>query len=451
MTEELQRIKNESLGHGITGATGLSWLFCVNSTMAALPRFEISKEEQEYLRTLARRVRELSELPVQEERKKLWKDHLSLKETRPVIFIDPEGAWYEIIPHTSLRCQNDLARVWEMRLRKEIFWQEHIGDDRVCRDEFSWQDIVTFSDFGLREKKIGAGGGRAYKVVPVIEDYERDLPKLHYREVMYDREASARVAELCHDTFDGILSVKRDNAYWYSAGLSVDAISLRGFDNFLYDFYDYPEELKALMAFLRDDWLHMLAVLEENSLLTLNNGGEFMGTGGYGWCDDLPAKDFDPARVRPIDMWGYGESQETVSTSPAFFDEFILTYQLPILEKFGLNSYGCCEPLDTRIDLLMKKVPRLRKVVVSPWSDLRFMSEKLKRDYALCWKVNPARIATPEIDEDVIRKELRDGFEITKKYGCTVEVLNRDIQTLGWNPENAARWARIAMDEALRY
>lgn len=451
MTEELQRIKNESLGHGITGATGLSWLFCVNSTMAALPRFEISKEEQEYLRTLAGRVRELSELPVQEERKQLWKDHLSLKETRPVIFIDPEGAWYEIIPHTSLRCQNDLARVWEMRLRKEIFWQEHIGDDRVCRDEFSWQDIVTFSDFGLREKKIGAGGGRAYKVVPVIEDYERDLPKLHYREVMYDREASVRVAELCHDTFDGILTVKRDNAYWYSAGLSVDAISLRGFDNFLYDFYDYPEELKALMAFLRDDWLHMLAVLEENSLLTLNNGGEFMGTGGYGWCDDLPAKDFDPSRVRPIDMWGYGESQETVSTSPAFFDEFILTYQLPILEKFGLNSYGCCEPLDTRIDLLMKKVPRLRKVVVSPWSDLRFMSEKLKRDYALCWKVNPARIATPEIEEDVIRKELRDGFEITKKYGCTVEVLNRDIQTLGWNPENAARWARIAMDEALRY
>ena len=285
----------------------------------------------------------------------------------------------------------------------------------------------------------------------MIEDYERDLPKLHYREVMYDREASARVAELCHDTFDGILSVKRDNAYWYSAGLSVDAISLRGFDNFLYDFYDYPEELKALMAFLRDDWLHMLSVLEENRLLTLNNGGEFMGTGGYGWCDDLPAKDFDPSRVRPIDMWGYGESQETVSTSPAFFDEFILTYQLPILEKFGLNSYGCCEPLDTRIDLLMKKVPRLRKVVVSPWSDLRFMSEKLKRDYALCWKVNPARIATPEIEEDVIRKELKDGFEITKKYGCTVEVLNRDIQTLGWNPENAARWARIAMDEALRY
>ena len=449
--EEMKKIKYESLGHGIIGSTGLSWLFCVNSTMASLPAFEISKEEKTYLQGLARRVKELSELPVQEERKQLWKDHLSLKETRPAVFIDPEGAWYEIIPHTSLLCQNDLARLWEMRLRKEIYWQEHICDDRVCRGEFSYQDIVSFSDFGLKEKKIGEGGGRAYKVVPVIEDYDRDLPKLHYRELYYDRAASARVAELCHDVFDGILEVKRDNAFWYSAGLSVDAIALRGFDNFLYDFYDYPDELKSLMAFLRDDWLNMLSLLEENGLLTLNNGGEFMGTGGYGWCDELPAADFKAGHVRPIDMWGYGESQETVSTSPAFFDEFILTYQLPILEKFGMNSYGCCEPLDTRIDILMEKVPRLRKVVVSPWSDLRFMAEKLKRNYALCWKVNPARIASPDIDEDVIRKELREGFAITKQHGCTVEVLNRDIQTLGFCPENAGKWARIAMDEALRY
>lgn len=449
--EERQKIKNESLGHGIDGHTGLSWLCCVNTTMASLPAYEIAKEEKTYLQGLAQRVRELSLLPVQEERKQLWKDHLSLKETRPLIFIDPEGAWFEIIPHTELICKNDLARVWEMRLRKEIFWQEHIGDDRVCRGEFSYQDIVTFSDFGLKEKRRGGGGGGAYKVVPVIEDYERDLPKLHFREVNHNRKASARVAELCHDVFDGILEVKRDNSFWYSAGLSVDAIGLRGFDNFLYDFYDYPDELKALMAFLRDDWLHMLSVLTEKNLLTLNNGGEFMGTGGYGWCDELPKADFTPDHVRPIDMWGYGESQETVSTSPAFFDEFILTYQLPILEKFGLNSYGCCEPLDTRIDLLMEKVPRLRKVVVSPWSDLSFMAEKLKRNYALCWKVNPARVATYDIEEDVIRKELHEGFGIIKNFGCTAEVLNRDIQTLGWNPENAAKWASIAMDEALRY
>ena len=52
--------------------------------------------------------------------------------------------------------------------------------------------------------------------------------------------------------------------------------------------------------------------------------------------------------VRTRDMWGFGESQETVGVSPAMFGEFIFPYQLPLLERFGLNCYGCCEPLDKR-------------------------------------------------------------------------------------------------------
>ena len=451
-------VKNEGIGNGVAGHTGISWLFCLNSTMAGLKAQEVDAEEKDILRALARRVKELSELPVQEERRKLWDDHLCLKETRPVVFIDPEKAWYEIFPHTVLKCHNDLARVWELRLLKEIWWQENIGDDRVCRDTFSVQDIVTFSDFGLPKKKTGGGGNGAYHIDASIEDYDEDLPKLKFRELFHDAEKSARLRAIAEDTFDGILTVVRDNAWWYSAGLTVDAIELRGFENFLYDIYDYPDELKALMAFLRDDWLHMLSELEKHDLLSLNNGGEFMGTGGYGWCADLPkSADWDrdlavgSRHVTPMDMWGYGESQESVSLSPDAFGEFVLPYQVPILEKFGLNSYGCCEPLDTRIDRIIDKVPRLRKVVVSPWSDAAFMAEKLKGNYAYCWKQNPAYIATPKINEDAIRKEIRDVFAVTAKHGCHVEILDRDILTLAWKPENAARWVQIAMEEAKKY
>ena len=443
-------IKSEGLGHGVKGHTGISWLFCLNSTLAGLSEYRVDEDEKLILKELAKKVAELAALPVQEKRKQLWKDHLSLKQTRPVIFIDPEAAWYEIFPHTSLTCHNDLARVWELRLKKEIWWQEKIGDDRVCRDEFSVQDIVHFSGFGLEKKKRGGENGGAYLIESAVENYDRDLPKLKFRELEYDRESSKKIRDLAENVFGGILKVKTDNAWWYSAGLTVDFIELRGFENFLYDIYDYPDELKAMMAFLRDDWLHMLSELEKNGLLSLNNGGEFMGTGGYGWCDDLPAPGFDPDHVRPIDMWGYGESQESVSLSPDAFGEFVLPFQVPILEKFGLNSYGCCEPLDTRIDLITKAVPRLRKVVVSPWSDPEFMAEKIGKKYAYCWKQNPALISTPEINEDVIRSEIRKVFDITRRYGCPTEVLNRDILTLGWHPENAARWVQIAMEEAER-
>ena len=453
--DERTRIKNEQLGNGVMGPTGLSWLFCRNSALASLKKFEIDREETEILRGLARRVRELAALPVQEERRQRWNDHLRLKETEPLVFIDPESAWYEIIPHTSLKCHNDLARMWEFLLLKEIYWQENICDDRVCRDEFSVQDIAWMSDFGVAQKKTGGENFTAYHIEPVIEDYDRDLPKLKFRELKRDKENSARVESMAHDIFDGILKVKKDNSWWFSAGLTVDFIALRGFENFLYDFYDYPDEMKALMAFLRDDWLNMLDILDKEGLLSLNNGGEFMGTGGYGWCDELPlsqdeAADGNPRPVHPTDMWGYSESQESVSVSPDAFAEFVLPYQLPILEKFGLNSYGCCEPLDNRIDILMEKVPRLRKVTVSPWSDVDLMAEKLGRNYAMCWKMSAAYISTPEVAEDAIRQKAREAIGASRRNGCPLEILNRDILTLSWHPENAARWVQIVREEAQR-
>jgi hypothetical protein len=129
------------------------------------------------------------------------------------------------------------------------------------------------------------------------------------------------------------------------------------------------------------------------------------------------------------------------------FEEFVFCYQLPILERFGLNIYGCCEPLDKRWDII-KKIPRLRKVTVSPWSNVNCMAEKLGRDYILCKKVNPTYVSMPEIDEENVRLELRNTFKAIYANRCPTQVLLRDIVTLSWNPENAVRWTRIAREES---
>ena len=253
---------------------------------------------------------------------------------------------------------------------------------------------------------------------------------------------------LAHDVFDGILEVKLEGVYWWSLGMTADLIMLRGFENVLYDFYDHPNEVHRVMAFLRDENLAMLDFLEQNHLLTLNNGGDFHGTGGYAWTDELPARDFT-GHVRTMDMWGFCESQETVGVSPEIFAEFIFPYQQKMLERFGLNIYGCCEPLDTRWDLI-RRIPRLRKVTVSPWSNDDMMAEHLGADYVYCKKVNPARIATATIDEESIRKELRTTFEAAKRHDCRVEVLMRDVLTVACNRANPVRWVQIAREEAER-
>jgi hypothetical protein len=129
------------------------------------------------------------------------------------------------------------------------------------------------------------------------------------------------------------------------------------------------------------------------------------------------------------------------------FAEFIFPYQLPILAKFGLNCYGCCEPLDKRWDTI-RQIPNLRRVSVSPWSNLEEMAEKLGNRYIYSMKPNPAYLAIPRLDEEYVRKSLREALAITAKHNCHVEIIMKDNNTLGHNPRNATRWVEIAREEA---
>ena len=438
------------LGNGITDHNGLSWLCSYMSTQAkAAPA--ILPGEREILRKYARKVAFYAEEPVQEERRTLWLRNRSLRETRPLIFIDPEYAWYEIIPHTMLECTSDLARIWEMRLRKEIFWQEHIKDDRVCTKDFPVCHVYSATSLGFDHKTTkSAQADGAYAIDQVLTDWD-DLGKLRFREITVDYDRTARYLALAHDVFDGILNVQLSDSWWYSDSLTDDFLYLRGFQNMMTDLIDYPDEVHELMTFLRDDRLHMLDLLEKEHLLTLNNGGEFIGTGGYGWCGELPGEDFDPAAVTCRNLWGYGESQASVSISPRMFDEYFLDYQIPILERFGLSFYGCCEDLDKRLKYVREKVKNLRVVSVSPWSSAESMASQIRSDFVYCWKQNPALISVEAPDWENIRRELRDTFRVTAEYGCRVNVLMRDVRTLAFRPENASRWAEIAMEEACRY
>jgi hypothetical protein len=220
---------------------------------------------------------------------------------------------------------------------------------------------------------------------------------------------------------------------------------LRGLQQIMFDAYDYPENLKELMNILSKGTLAKLDFLEENGLLSLNNDGTYVGSGGFGWTTELPQADFEGPKVRTMDMWGFGESQETITFSPEMFAEFIFPYQMPVLERFGLNCYGCCEPLDKRWNEV-EKIPRLRRVSVSPWSNLRNMAEKLGNRYIFSIKPNPADLAVPVMNEERIRLELRQAMGITRN--CRTEIIMKDNHTLGGNPRNAVRWCRIAHEEA---
>ena len=190
----------------------------------------------------------------------------------------------------------------------------------------------------------------------------------------------------------------------------------------------------------------MLDQLEDQDLLRLNNDGSWVGSGGLGWCDELPQYDFD-GHVRCEDMWGMSESQETSGVSPDMFAEFVFLYQKPLLERFGLNCYGCCEPLDKRWHVI-KDYPNLRRLSVSAWADKAKMAEQLGERYIYSQKPNPAFLAMDTLDEDIIRKDLRETY--TAARNCRLEVIMKDCHTIRNEPQRAVRWVEIAREEAER-
>ncbi|TET93309.1 hypothetical protein E3J33_02130 [Candidatus Aerophobetes bacterium] len=404
----------------------------------------IGRGDREILRRLAGRIAELAARPIEDEKRDLWYRHNALEVTRPLIFCDPENGWNEIITNAQIECRGELAREWEMVLRKEIFWGESMGDDRVIEPYFDITYVYVESDWGMQETKVGGENGGSYTWDSPLKSYH-DLSKLHFPRISVDYEATDSLLSLAKKVWGKLLAVRLKERWWWSLGMTWTLVNLRGLEQIMFDIYDYPDQLHQLMGILRDGTLAKLDFLEENGLLSLNNDGTYVGSGGFGYTRELPQKDFDGKTIRTRDMWGFCESQETTTFSPEMFAEFIFPYQLPILERFGLNCYGCCEPLDKRW-YVVKNAPRLRRVSVSAWANLADLADKLGERYIYSMKPHPGDLAVPSLNEERIRSELRRALQITRN--CRVEIIMKDNHTIANNPQNVIRWCQIAREEA---
>ena len=403
----------------------------------------LTPSDRGILRRLAGEVAALAARPIEREKRELWYQHNALQPTRPVIFCDPENGWGEIIPTDSLSCQTELGRSVEYSLRKEIFWGAHMGDDRVIEPFFNVPYVNSGLDWGVEEKRIGVASDGAFIWDHPIKS-EADLEKLRIPQIRVDRALTERVVELLDDTFGDLLRVRTKTLWWWSFGMTITLMWLRGLEPIMYDMVDQPELIHRLMAHLRDGCMAMLNYLESHDLLCLNNDGTYVGSGGFGWSKELPQPDFD-GHVRPCDMWGFAESQETVGISPAMFAEFVFPYQMPFLERFGLNCYGCCEPLEKRWQVV-KRIPRLRRVSVSAWADWGKMAELLGDQYIFSMKPTPADLAMPTFDEERIRASIRRALRMSRN--CRVEVLMKDNHTIRNDPRRPIRWVQIVREEA---
>ncbi len=409
----------------------------------AASNLEINGKDREILRQLAQEVGELAARPIEDTKKDLWIRHNALEATRPLILCDPENGWGEIIPPKSIQCKNPLARQWEMHLRKEVFWGTQMNDDYTIQPYIDVSHVHDPLEWGLKETRIGGEDNGAYTWTSPIQT-ESDIEILHFPEIKVDYQVTNQLKNTAEEILGDILAVRVKTLWWWSLGLTRLLVELRGMQQVMLDVYDHPDILHAIMTVLRDGTLSMLDQLEEKNLLALNSDGTYVGSGGLGWTAELPQSDFN-SQVRCKDIWGFGESQESVGVSPDTFAEFVFPYQEPILKRFGLNCYGCCEPMNQRWHIV-KQIPNLRRVSVSPWADKTLMAQQLQDHYIYSLKASPTDLALDSFDEKHIRKELREVLLATRD--CHVEIIMKDNHTIRNDPQRVIRWVQIAREES---
>ena len=404
--------------------------------------------DAQIIRDLAKRVAAAAADPVHQARADMWTRFNRLDPARPMVLIFPEGSWRELLPDSDLTCESDAGRGLELDLRRRIYSSEVLDDDNVVSGQINCGVAWSMDGWGFdaqRTKSADPLGADHFE--PVCRT-DGDLDRIQVPQVTVDRDATERRYESLCETFDGILPVVRKGVQ-YARIAPVDMFSQwAGLENLFWDMMDRPEWVHRALKRILDGHLGVLRALEEENALGLNNAADYCGSGGVGFSDELPQPDFDGEHVRPMDMWGFCTTQIFSEVSPAMHDEFALRYEKQWLENFGLNAYGCCEPLDKKMDCV-KQIPRLRRISMSPWIDPERAAKELGGRYIFSYKPNPAMMASIEWDPDAVRRGIREFLEQTR--GCVVEMVMKDTHTCNHQPQRMSDWVRIAKDECERF
>jgi len=409
---------------------------------------QIPQRDVDVLRGLAERQAQIADLPCQREKADLWRRLNQLEPTRPLIWIN-EIPWHEmnVNDELTLRCTDPWARTIETELRRLIYQWEHLPGDMVVGSSIPCPLIVRSGGFGITEDVDIAVTDKTSDIVSrhfniQIREPE-DIKKIRFPHVTHDVQNTELAYQTMSRIFKGILPVEKMGfkGTWFAPW--DELIRWWGVTEAMLDLVLRPQMVYDFVAHLVDAYLHELDQWEALNLLSRNDNNTRIGSGGYGYTDELPTQDYDPGHLRTQDLWGSATAQIFSGVSPDMHWEFALKHELRWLERWGLTYYGCCEPLDGKIDLL-KRIPNLRKISMSPWVDVRRAAERIGTDYVFSLKPSPAGLAEDTWRPEHARHLLSDA--LNQARGCRIEVIMKDVSTVRYEPQRLWEWEQIAME-----
>jgi hypothetical protein len=397
------------------------------------------------LRALAAQVAEIAALPVHAETIGLWKALNSLKPVRPMVSID-QVCWHEmdVDGELTLRCEDPFCRRLETGLRRTLYRWRHMRADMVVEPFVRVRKAIRSTGFGYERVDDQAVGDPANDVVGhYYHDQiqtDEDIERIHAPEMSLDEAATARAEERARGIFDGLLGVRMEGDFPVYAPFDI-IVQWHNPEQTLLDLVERPEFLHRMAARLTQCHLEMLDQMEGKGLL--GSGQDLIHCTGA-FTDELPAPGFDESRPRAKDIWTFGMSQIFAAVSPAMHEAFELPRLNPWFERFGLGYYGCCEPLDRKTEMV-RKIPNVRKVSMSPWVDVERGAAGLAGDFVFSRKPSPAFLAWDDWNPEAVERDLRATYDACARHNCPLELILKDISTVRYQPQRLWEWSEIAM------
>lgn len=412
-------------------------------------------KDYQIIRELAKKCAEIAAEPINEKRKKQWHNLNGLRNERPMYIID-ELPWHELNKEgeLTLYCENDVCRTIERDLKRRIYRYNHFHDDFVfepyvdvlksihgtkLNSSHTGIDLdygISIEEDTIKQSDEGVVSAHAYHDQLCTEE---DLLKFRCPDLYLNEEETKYRETVANEAIGDILKVRMNGLTPRYVAWDM-MIQYRSVESVMYGMIEDPDFMHKTVRRILDVSLESLDKLEKEGLLC-HPQNLIHCTGA--WSDELPEEPGEDGKFHASDIWTYGMAQILYTVSPEMHNEFEFEYAPEWYGRFGLGYYGCCEPLEDRMEFV-KKIPNIRKISTSAFvKDYDRMSEEIEGKYVMSFKPAPSYVSAAGWNPEAIDKNLKKLLKSAQRYNNICEFTLKDISTVDGHAEHLTEWSKI--------
>lgn len=404
-------------------------------------------DDRAILRKLAGEYAEFAFSEKNREKIRLHRAVNDLNMIRPIVLIN-EIPWWELAKEEELilRCEDEDLRKIETMLRQDLYKLKHMPADYAVPEYIGVPKIIHSTGIGVevQEEKLGEEQSAIVSHSYHNVFREKGLEMLHNPVITYDEKETVRQWSKIGEAIGDILPVKivgEPTGYGLGCKTWDTVATLMGVNDLLINLVEEPEFMHELAEKLTEIFMNTVDQYVKLNLIDTENLYCHSASASVTF-EDKTASDYTGVNLKKV--WGRGLAQIFASVSPAMHDEFDIQYMKKAMEPFGYVYYGCCEPLDRKIDIL-EQIPNLRKISITPWADINIAAEAIGGRYVISCKPNPSQLALGRLNREAVEAELSEIIKACRKHQCSFELVLKDISTIQGNPQCLFEWEQTAM------